>query len=188
LIAINDIRLENNILEAYFKCDLAKCKGACCTFKGEYGAPLRDDEISLIEGCIEASSKYLSERSKSVLKEYGFYEKKNDEYLTICIDKQDCVFVYYEGDIAKCSLEKAFLNGETNYRKPISCHLFPIRVMRNGSNYLYYEKIDECRPGIENGEVQNINLIDSVREALIRFYGEEWYASLKNKLNTLSDI
>jgi hypothetical protein len=122
----------------------------------------------------------MSERSLKVLKEDGFSEGNPGELTTVCIEKKDCVFVYYENGnkIALCALEKAYMNGETNFKKPISCHLFPIRVSGYGKKNMYYQRITECEPGRNLGRKENIALIESLKEALIRAYGESWYSLL----------
>ena len=112
----------------------------------------------------------------------GFYEGREGKYTTVCINKKDCVFVYYEGKIALCALERAFSDGKTNFRKPISCHLFPIRVGNYGGKYIYYEKIEECEAAVCKGRKEHKYLGCSVKDSLIRAFGEEW----TNKLIDLS--
>src|SRR6185295_20146591 len=128
MFKIENILIDEEVLEAKFSCDLKECKGACCTFPGENGAPLQENEINDIKRIFPVAKKYLSKRSLDLISNEGFFVEKNGEYSTNCIEKKDCVFVYYEGDVAKCSIEKAYFNDNTNFRKPISCHLFPIRV------------------------------------------------------------
>jgi len=171
---LDDILIDEDVLSAYFSCDLIKCKGACCTFPGEYGAPLKDEEIEDMRNSLEAARDYLSERSKKILDKYGFYEGKKGKLTTVCIDKKDCVFVYYENNIALCALEKAFFEGKSRFRKPISCHLFPIRVGNYGGKYLYYEKIEECDPAIDKGCKEKRRLVESLEESLKRSFGDDW--------------
>ena len=178
MILIDNILISEDILKAKFACDLKECKGACCTFRGEFGAPLLDNEIGLINKNVDSIKEYLSEKSLAILKQNGFYEGKPGSYSTICINHKDCVFVYYEGDIAKCALEKGYFEGKSDFRKPLSCHLFPIRVSEFSGDYLYYSRLDECAPAIENGENQNVLMYEFVKEALVRAYGEEWYSFL----------
>lgn len=186
MISIGDILIEEEINSTKFCCDLEKCKGACCTFPGDLGAPVLDEEIELIEGSYQAASKYLSEKSKDYIKKFGMIEGHKSRKTTVCIDRCDCVFVYYDGDIALCAIEKAYFNGETKFRKPISCHLFPIRVNHYGNNtYLYYQEFEECSAGRTKGEAENIPLIHSVKEALVRAYGEEWVNNYIAYLNSL---
>jgi hypothetical protein len=185
MIKIDKILVDEKIGETHFSCDLSKCKGACCTFPGEYGAPVLEEEIDSIREAVPAAMEYLSERSKAIILDEGFITETSGHFHTNCIEKKDCVFVYYQGDIALCALEKAFLDGKTNFRKPISCHLFPIRVGGFGENYIYYEKIEECDPAIINGKSHNVKIIHSVKDALIRAYGESWYNQYIETLNSL---
>lgn len=175
MMLINDILVDEKIAETHFSCDLTKCKGACCTSPGEYGAPVLEEEIKVIQESLAAAMEYLSPESIAVIEKDGFVKGGDDEYHTVCIDDKDCVFVYYSGDIALCSLEKAFLDGKTKFRKPVSCHLFPIRVTDFGGKYLYYEKIKECNPALENGKKHNLKIFESVKDAVVRSQGQKWY-------------
>ena len=139
-----------------------------------------DSEVEQINNSIDAATEFLSESAKSIIKAEGPIQGTSGSYSTNCIDKKDCVFVYYEGDVAKCSIEKAYLSGKTNYRKPISCHLFPIRVSNFGGTYLYFSKYEECEPAFKHGEEENIHLVEMLKDALVRAYGHEWYEYLWN--------
>ncbi len=184
MILVDNILVEEDLFEAKFCCDLQKCKGACCTFPGEYGAPLLEAEIELIEQNFPAITKYLSEKSKQYIEENGMYEGRENYRTTVCIDKRDCVFVYYDGELALCAFEKAYLNGEIKFRKPISCHLYPIRVKKFGNELLHYSQIEECKDAREKGEREDIPLFDSLEEALRRKFGDEWVALLKEYINS----
>jgi hypothetical protein len=175
VIFISDIQIEEEITKAHFACDVQKCKGACCTIAGSRGAPLEDAEIPALELASEAAMKYLPADRREILETYGAFEGAPGSFATTCVDDRDCVFVYYDGDVARCSLERAFLNGETNWRKPISCHLFPIRVGTSRGVRLRYEKISECKPAIERGKKENIFLHDFLKDSLARKFGPEWY-------------
>lgn len=181
MFLIDNILVDENIVSTPFLCELSVCKGACCTVKGGQGAPLLDEEIVLLENSIKPASKYLSERSKAEIAKHGSWEGAPGEYTTLCIEDADCVFVYYEGDVAKCAIEKAYFEGRNEFRKPISCHLFPIRITDFHGDYLYYDKFDECAPALAHGTREKVHIPETVKEALIRAYGEEWY----NKLNSL---
>ena len=143
-IFIDDVVVGDEIITQKFVCDLEKCKGACCTLKSEFGAPLLEEEIPLIEENYAEVEKYLSEKHKKALNTNGFYEEKYGELMISSIDNKACVFVYYDNDIAKCGLEKAYLEGKSSFKKPISCHLFPIRISKFGGDVLRYEKFTEC--------------------------------------------
>jgi len=177
---IDEVPVEEEILTKKFCCDLEKCKGACCTFYGEYGAPVLDEEVDIIKDCKPIAEKYLSKKSIDYIKKYGFVEGYPGNYSTVCIENKDCVFVYYERGIAFCALEKAYLNGEIKFRKPLSCHLFPIRIAYWNQGSLYFSEISECESALKKGKKENILLAESVKDALIRKYGESWYKNFVN--------
>lgn len=182
LIRIEDIIIRKEIAETKFACDLKKCKGACCTLESPYGAPLLQEEISEIENVLEEVKEYIPKKHLEIIEEEGFYETKDEELVTRSVENKACVFVYFERGIAKCSIEKAFFDGKIKFRKPISCHLFPIRVSKFGGDVLKYEKFAECTPALENGAKNNIDLIDFCKDSLIRLYGEKWYSTLKENI------
>lgn len=180
MILIDKILVDKEIIKLKFNCDIDKCKGACCTFPGEYGAPLLDSEVEIIKSVSSVASEFLSEKSKSIIQIEGAIQGSPNDYSTNCIDKKDCVFVYYEDDVARCSIEKAFFSGKTKFRKPISCHLFPIRVSNFGGTYLYFSNYEECKPAFQNGSNNHIFLVQMLKDALVRAYGKEWYKHLLN--------
>lgn len=173
MISLDHLLIDNGVFSSQFACDVARCKGACCTLPGGAGAPLRDDEVPLVRGSVEAALPYLSDRSREALKRTGPVEQVHNGWATACIDDRDCVFVVYENDVATCAIEKAWHAGATAFRKPISCHLFPIRVANFGGPYLHYERFSECAPGRERGRTEGIRLVDSLHEALERAFGTE---------------
>lgn len=171
--------VQEQVLTTHFACDLSGCKGACCTLKGGAGAPILETEIHDVRVAVEVVQPYLSERSKALLQDCDPVEGPQGDRSIICIDDADCVFVFYENEIAKCAIEKAYFNGEIDFRKPLSCHLFPIRVANFGGPYLHYEAIDECEPGRELGRSLGKPLIESLQDALTRAYGPEMYERLR---------
>lgn len=168
--------IDERVNTTRFACDLGQCKGACCTLKGGVGAPVTLEEIASINGALKATLPYLSDRSRKIILEEGFVDDEFDALR--CIEERDCVFVFYEGDVAKCSLEKAFFDRKTSFRKPISCHLFPIRRTTGMYDHLRVEYFPECESGYKKGEAENIPLLTSAKDALIRAYGEEWYSQV----------
>jgi len=175
MILIENILLEEEITETSFSCDLNKCKGACCTFPGKIGAPLQEEEINMLYDNLDNAKKFLSKKSIDYIGKHGFYEGSKYSYSTVCIDKKDCVFVYYDKNVAKCAIEKAYFEGLSSFRKPISCHLFPIRVSSSGRKYLYFQNIPECKPALKKGKSEKVQLVNFSKDALVRAYGEEWY-------------
>jgi Protein of unknown function (DUF3109) len=178
MIQLNNILLEEDVTTVKFACDLDKCKGGCCTFPGEHGAPLLDEEVDELKNVLKIASKYLTQETLDYIDKYGVHEGVKGVYTTNCINKEDCVFVFYEDTIARCAIEKAFFNKETKFRKPISCQLFPLRVADFGGKHLFYQQFPECKPAVVKGKEENVMLYDFLKEPLVRAYGQEWYDNL----------
>ncbi|MGO9481883.1 MAG: DUF3109 family protein [Candidatus Kryptoniota bacterium] len=184
LVVIDNVAVEGSLLNRKFACDLLKCKGACCSLPGGRGAPLLDSELKQIERVLPEVLPMLSEEKKRLIEEFGFYEGEAGDYATTCVDDKDCVFVYREKGIAKCAIERAFKDGKIDFRKPISCHLYPIRIKKFGGDILRYDEISECKPAVKRGEAENIDAVEFVKDALIRSYGEEWFDKLVVNVST----
>lgn len=178
---INEVLVRREILEIPFSCDLKSCKGACCTLESELGAPVSKDEIDEIKKILPVVKQYISQTHIDEIEQNGYYEFKENELMLRSVNNRDCVFVYYENSIAKCAIEKAYFDGKIKFRKPISCHLFPIRISDFGGDILRYEKFNECNPALEKGKEENITIAEFCKDSLIRKYGEEWYNKLMNK-------
>jgi hypothetical protein len=103
------------------------------------------------------------------------YEGVPGDFATTCINDRECVFAYFEDGIARCSFERAFREEKSDWRKPLSCHLFPVRIRSFGRDVVRYEEIEECHAGRVRGREQEVPLREFLREPLIRRYGEEWY-------------
>lgn len=179
LFFVDNIIVNREISDTFFCCDLSKCKGACCTLESEFGAPLRKEEIEKIAEMIPEVLEYLSPDHQEAIKK-GFFEFKYEEYLVKSINNKACVFAFFEDGIAKCALERGYFEKKTNFRKPISCHLFPIRVSSFGTDVLRYERFSECSPALENGKHLKTTIMDFCKDALIRIYGIEWYNKMKS--------
>ncbi len=181
-VEIDNIAVGSEIFENTFTCDLGKCKGACCTMESEFGAPITKEEIEIITKIYPIVKDYLPKTSIKEIEKNGFWIEKHGELMTRSIDKRDCVFVTYEGDIAKCGIEKAFREGKVDFPKPVSCHLFPIRVSNFGGPVLRYEKYGDCSPAVEKGKRTKISIFDFCREALERAFGKEWFLKTKEAI------
>lgn len=175
MFIIGEAVIDDVVGKASFCCNLKHCKGACCTMPGGRGAPLEDDEVLELQKAYPFAKRYLSRRTIETIEAHGLVDGSPGGYATMCVDHRDCVFVYYDGDIAKCSLERAFEDGTTDWRKPISCHLFPIRVRPFGKDFLRYEQMAECESGRNLGEAMHVELHSFLKEPLTRKYGEPWY-------------
>lgn len=181
-IEIDDILINTEVFDIKFNCDLNKCKGACCTMESEFGAPITKEEIEEIEKILPVIKEYLPKEHIDEINKNGFWVNKFDQLMTRSLNNRACVFVTYEGEIAKCGIEKAFRNGKVNFVKPISCHLFPIRISKFGGDVVRFEKYHECTPALEKGKKTNINVIDFCRDSLEREYGTEWFSKTKDSV------
>ncbi len=180
IFAINDVLVRDEIVEIPFSCDLQKCKGACCTLESELGAPVNKNEIEEIEKILPIIKEYLTQTNIDEIEEKNFYEIKDGEMMITSVNNRDCVFSIFENGIAKCAIEKAFFDGKVDFRKPISCHLFPIRVTDFSGDVLRYEKFSECAPALEKGKEENIVIAEFCEDSLKRVYGENWFKKLMN--------
>jgi len=185
MIEIDSVWINGDVIDSKFCCNLDKCKGICCCLKGGRGAPIEDEEIKILEKIYPLVKDELSEKSNAVISRQGLYEGVPGEYYLTCIDDEDCVFVYYENKIAKCILEKAYKEGKTEWKKPISCHLYPIRINKFGGDVLRYSKISECKSAIKYGKEIDVELVDFLKEPLERKYGMNWYKKLKKNITLI---
>ena len=179
LVNVDNVLVSKELAVSHFACDLSICKGACCTLESDFGAPIFNEEIEKINEVLPVVKKYLSPEHILEIEKNGFFEEKGGEILIKSVGRKACVFVFCEDGIAKCSIEKAFLQKKIDFRKPISCHLFPIRISKFGGDVLRYEKFNECKSAIVNGKEKEIKLIDFCSEPLQRSYGNKWYTKLK---------
>jgi hypothetical protein len=180
MLIVGTAVVETEIAEARFCCDLAVCKGGCCTIAGGRGAPVADAEVAEIEKAFPVVRPLLSDAALQVIARTGTVEGRPGDYVTPCVDDRECAYVYFDGGVAKCSFERAHLEGKIAFRKPISCHLFPIRVRSHGSDLLRYEQIEECEAARQRGEREDVPLPDFMRTALVRRFGEAWYDAFRS--------
>ena len=183
MVEIDSIWINGDVVDSKFCCDLDKCKGICCCLKGGRGAPLEDAETKILDSIFPAVKNMMTEKGLAIAKEQGLYEGATGEYYVTCISDEDCIFVYYEDKTAKCIIEKAFNEGKIDWKKPISCHLYPIRINNFGGDVLRYSRISECKSAVKFGKEKDIALVDFLKEPLERKYGNKWYNKLKNQIN-----
>lgn len=186
LFLISETVVDRAVMSAEFSCDVQQCKGACCTLEGGRGAPLENDEVLEIVKAYPIVKRYLDEKNIRTIEANGLYDGSPGDFATMCIEQRDCVFVYRDEGIAKCSFEKAFLAGEIDWQKPISCHLFPIRVRNTGQQVMRYEVIDECTAGRTKGTAEQISLHEFLKSPLIRRFGEPWYKKFREHCEALT--
>jgi hypothetical protein len=134
-----------------------------------------EKEVDEIERAFPVIRKYLNDEHLQAIDAQGLVERSTSGYTTSCVDHRACVFVRYEKGIAKCSFETSYFNKEIHWRKPLSCHLFPIRVDHGFHHHLRYEAISECQDAVKRGQNEDIQLSDFLKDSLIRAYGMDWY-------------
>ncbi len=184
MLIIQDILISDDIVEKKFLCNLNACKGACCV-EGDFGAPLEDEEIEVLEKIYPKIKPFLTEEGKSVIEQKGVkaYYEEPKEYGTPLIDGKACAFINFNSEgIAICGIEQAYNQGEINFKKPISCHLYPIRIEKNdsaGFEALNYDKWDICNPACSLGNEKQLPVYRFLKDAIIRKYGEDFYEELE---------
>ena len=170
--------VEQEIAGERFACDLGACKGACCTIPGGQGAPLLQEELAIIEEVYAVVEKYLPEQARRAIEQKGAWQRElNGEFTVRTIDGNECAFVHWDGDIALCSIQTAYRNGELQgYEKPISCHLYPFRIdamVEKDSYLIRYDIMSECDPARERGDKEDIVLAEFLELPLVRALGSE---------------
>ena len=190
MIVVEDILVSDDVVEKHFICDLDRCKGDCCEV-GDAGAPLEEEELKIVRDIYEKIKPYLKSVSIAEIEEKGNYVFNNEfgwVTPTLGNDKQICVYgSRNEKGIIQCAFEQAYNNGVTNWKKPISCHLFPI-IVKKGTpgNYNivnYQPKETLCSPGCALGEKMKVPAYEFLKEPLIRKFGEEFYTALDKVAN-----
>jgi Protein of unknown function (DUF3109) len=183
MIIIQDKLVSEDIVEEYFICNLDKCKGACC-WEGDTGAPLETDELMLLDRIYPEVRPFLTPEGQKVLDTEGGYvrDDRDGSFGTTLISNGPCAFMTTDiNGVAHCGIEQAWKAGATDFRKPISCHLYPIRVSKNeimGFEALNYDRWDICSAACTLGEKHKLPVYQFVKEAIIRKYGEEFYEEL----------
>ncbi len=183
MIIIQEKIVSTQLFKKSFICNLSKCKGACC-WEGDFGAPLEQDEIEAIRDSYEVIKEYLPAANREYIDTNGLtvYYKGMDAEGTMLMPDNSCVFMNKDHNgIAVCGIEQAHRDGKTEFKKPISCHLYPIRVSKNEkTNFeaLNYDVWDICSPACQLGEEMKMPVYQFLKEAIIRKYGEAFYEEM----------
>lgn len=177
MIQIQQTLLSDDIFEETFICDLCKCKGQCCV-DGESGAPLTNEEFNQINEILPEIWNDLSPKAQEVIDKQGIaYTDYDGELVTSIIKGEECVFTYYdENGICKCAIDNAYREGRIPIEKPISCHLYPIRLTEYKEyTAVNYHRWSICEPAVDLGKKHGLPIYRFLKEPLIRKFGEDWY-------------
>ena len=184
MIAIDNKLISDHIIEEQFVCDLSKCKGGCCE-DGDAGAPLNVDELDELINHYEIIKPYLTPAGIAAIEKQGKYTfDKTYGWVTPTIKGEMCAYAYRdENKIIKCGIEQAYYNGKLEWKKPISCHLFPIRIQKSKLDpdveYVNYEpREDLCKAACALGKKLKVPVYIFLKESIIRKYGEGFYEAL----------
>jgi len=173
--------VSEDVIEKDFVCNLSACKGACC-IDGEAGAPLEDSETKKLEEIYPIVKPYLRKEGVEAIEKQGIYVKTpNGELETPLIDGADCAYVIFDKKgTALCAIEEAYNQGEVDWKKPMSCHLYPIRVQDYTEfSAVNYHKWEICDDACTLGKELQVPVYKFVKQALIRKFGEDWYMELE---------
>ncbi len=180
MILLDNTCVSDDIADQFFVCNLEKCKGACCV-EGDSGAPLEEDELPILAAIYEQVEPYLSAAGKAAINQQGVYTTDwEGDYVTPIIDGRECAYAIYDDrGMLKCGIEQAWIDGKITYKKPLSCHLYPIRVTKYEQYHaLNYDRWSICKDACTLGEHLGVPVYQFLKEPLIRAYGEEWYEQL----------
>ena len=181
MIEIDDKIVSSDLLRECFACDLGKCKGICCV-EGDAGAPLELDEVDLLEEEYPNYAPYMTEEGRKEVERQGFMVVDADgDYTTPLVNNAECAYAFSENGVTFCAIERAYREGKCSFLKPISCHLYPIRVMQfsNGTYGLNYHRWSVCRDAVECGKKIGLPVYKALKEPIIRRFGEEFYKALE---------
>ena len=181
MIEIDDKIVSLDLLRECFVCDLGKCRGICCV-EGNAGAPLEIEEVDTLEEEYENYKPYMKPEGIEAIERQGFMVVDDDgDYCTPLINDAECAYSFEENGVTFCAIERAYREGKCGFIKPISCHLYPIRVkrFRNGSVGLNYHRWAVCSSARECGKRLGVPVYKGLKEPIIRAFGEEFYRQLE---------
>lgn len=180
MFQLNKTIISEEILEKEFVCNLSACKGACCV-DGDAGAPLDKAEVEILESIYPKIKPFLRPEGRKAIEEQGTSVVGHDgELETTLIDGKDCAYVIFDGKTALCGIEQAYNQGVVDWKKPVSCHLYPIRV-KEYSDFaaVNYHKWHICDDACSLGKELEVPVYKFLKESLIRKFGEDWYNELE---------
>lgn len=189
MLQIEDTIISLDVIESQFICDLDKCKGQCCV-DGDAGAPLEKEENDQINEILPVIWDELSSEAQALIEKQGIsYQDYDGELVTSIIKGKECVFTYFDEDgVCKCVIENAYREGRIAVQKPISCHLYPIRLQKyRDFTAVNYHRWSVCKPAVNLGQSEGVRLYQFLKEPLIRKFGEKWYESLEEGVKAIEE-
>lgn len=180
MIQIGDKIVSTDLLEEEFHCHLDKCHGNCCVY-GDSGAPLGNEEAKILEEHYPDILHYITEKGRDVIEEEGTWTIDSDgDKVTPLIEGNECAFTFFKDGIAFCGIEKAWEEGKIPFQKPLSCHLYPIRLSKVGEmTALNYHRWPICDPARKLGKKKGLPVFRFLKDSIIRAYGEEFYEEME---------
>ncbi len=190
IIQIDDCLISSEILTEYFACDYERCKGCCCII-GDSGAPLEECEAEAIEKNYPVFSHEMRPQGRRKVAESGFFEidADGDMVTPLVPDSEECAYTHFDGNgNCFCAIEKCWFQGKGDFRKPVSCWLYPIRITRlsNGMRALNLHRWDICKDAFIKGRKEKVRVFEFLREPIERYFGEDFYSALSEASRMLS--
>ncbi len=179
MIVIDNKTVSDDLRQVKFVCNVKKCKGACCV-EGDAGAPLLEEEISEMEDNIDNIKSYMTEKGLEVLEESGVFDYDDSgQFVTPLVNGRECAFANFTDGIAWCAIEKAWEDKKSTFRKPVSCHLYPVRISSfKDFDAVNYHEWHICKPALVHGRRLDVPLYKFLKDSLTRRYGKVWYEKL----------
>ena len=186
MIEIKDTLISDDIFDKKFVCDLSSCKGACCV-DGDSGAPLTQEECSVLDNIYDEVKQYMRPEGIETVEKEGTYIVDSDgDLVTPLVNERECAYVYFdEKGITKCAIERAYLEGEIDFRKPISCYLFPIRLKEYPTfTAVNVQLLEICNCACVMGNELKIPVYKFLKNPLKQRFGAKWYQELEKAANS----
>ena len=188
MLEIGGHLVSEELIKENFICNLTKCKGACC-IEGDSGAPLDEDELAILEEIYPKVKPYMTAKGIEAIEQQGTSVKDFEgDFTTTCVDtNKECAYVIWENGITKCAIEKAYEEKVIDWKKPISCHLYPIRLTKYPEfDMLHYDRWSICSAACTLGNEHKVRVYQFLKEPLIRKYGQDWYDELEENISALN--
>jgi len=189
MVQIDNILISSELFEEKFICDLGKCLGNCCIY-GDAGAPLEDYEAGILEKEFNAIHSYIRPVGVEEIRKSGTWviDFEGDKVTPLIHGKEECAYVVFENNIAKCGIEQAFEAGATKFRKPVSCHLYPIRLSKVGDyTAMNYHRWHICEPARNLGKKEGLPVFRFLKDSITRQFGEKFYTEMEQVYSELKN-